>query len=185
MKKQYCHEYRKLGDLKSSYGLGNTPEEARNHALYGQDNGGIARDHDLGFGYWKEVGNYMEKIQMAKVVQPNGEKALVRYIEDWGMRGGKNWLYCNEYGPVMLVNVSPNTAFDSVFEIVLDNSPAIQDNEVYQAYGFDSQTEFDNADTSEIDLAEGYHYMPNAGGTSGIVWVGYYWNLQEYTGKKK
>ena len=185
MKKQYCHEYRKLGDLNSSYGLGSTPEKARNNALYGQDNGDTARDHNLGLAYWKEVGDYMEKFQVAKVLLRNGEKAEVQYLEDWGIRGGKNWLYCNEYGPVMLVNVSPNIGYDSVFDIVLDNSPAIENNDVYQAYGFNSQEEFDNADTSELELAEGYHYMPNAGNTSGIVWVGYYWTLAEYTGEKK
>ena len=185
MKKQYCHEYRKLGDLDSSYGLGNTPQEARENALYGQDNGDTSRDHNLGLGYWEGIEGYMEKIQIAKVIASNGEKTLVKYVEDWGMRDGKNWLYYNEYGPVMLINTADNTSFDEVFELVLDNSPAIENEDVYMAYGFNSQEEFDNADTSEIDLSKGYHYMSNAGGTSGIVWTGYYWNLQEYTGEKK
>ena len=57
--------------------------------------------------------------------------------------------------------------------------------DVYVAYGFDSQEEFDNADVNDLELAEGYYYMPNGGGTSGIVWLGHYWTLEEYTGKKK
>ena len=52
---QYCHEYRKLGDLHASYGFGSSPEAARQDAVYGQDNGSedTGRDHPLGFGDWE------------------------------------------------------------------------------------------------------------------------------------
>jgi hypothetical protein len=50
---QYCHEYRVLGDLQTSYGFGDNPELAREDAVYGADIGNHARDHLLGFGDYK------------------------------------------------------------------------------------------------------------------------------------
>ena len=51
---QYCHEYRLRRDIHTSYGFGDTPEEARADAVYGSDDGNNhARDHSLGFGDWR------------------------------------------------------------------------------------------------------------------------------------
>jgi hypothetical protein len=52
VRQSYAHEYRQLGDLHTSYGFGETPEDAREDALYGTG-GNAARDHGQGFGDWK------------------------------------------------------------------------------------------------------------------------------------
>jgi hypothetical protein len=54
IKDKFCHEYRILGDIHSSYGFGDSEAEARAKSVYGSDQkGSTARDHPLGFGCWR------------------------------------------------------------------------------------------------------------------------------------
>jgi hypothetical protein len=54
IKDRYCHEYRRKGDPRSSFGFGETEEEARAEAVYGpQQHGDASIDRSLGFGNWR------------------------------------------------------------------------------------------------------------------------------------
>ena len=89
------------------------------------------------------------------------------------------WVCGHEFGPTHLIKAP---SFDAAFEELLDNSPAIDDTDIPEAFGFDSLEDFQHADQNTINLVEGYYFMPNFGGTNGIVNLGHYWWMQEYTG---
>lgn len=95
---------------------------------------------------------------------------------------GSLWVVGNEFGPTMVVRAR---SFDGAWNVMLDETPAIDPEDVPEAYGFDSQAALDAAvNASEdgfVDLIEGYEYQPNGSGGTGIVDVGHYVWIREYT----
>ena len=87
----------------------------------------------------------------------------IPYYDD-GM--GVIYVASNTSGPDRFIRaMSESDAYD----IWRDESPTIPVDELYMAYGFDSQAEFDACENrDEIDLIEGYEYQSNSSGT-GIV----------------
>ena len=85
---------------------------------------------------------------------------------------GPLWIYCTSTGVTGIVR---DMSFEKAYDCVLDEILLpIPEEELYEAYGFDSQEDFkkaaDKASENEeyLDLVEGYRYQPNSSGT-GIV----------------
>lgn len=124
----------------------------------------------------------------------SGTPGLGRYSD-------KYFMVYNEFGLTHLIcaaNVS------DAWEEWLDNQPAIADEDLWMAYGFPSKKSYDlyckleneedqetflssleGFDNLDLELAEGYEYMPNFGGTNGIVDVGHYIQIAEYPFRPK
>jgi hypothetical protein len=100
---------------------------------------------------------------------------------------GPLWLYGQEFGCSMVIRAR---SFEQAWGIMLDESFTIEDSEVWEAYGYNSEEEYaavcDRIMAEEADgvypewpgLAEGYEYQSNFTGT-GIVDVGHYSWLRE------
>lgn len=92
----------------------------------------------------------------------------IKYYDDGD---GGLWVYRDTSGVVGIVRAK---TWEDAYECVLDEilNPIPQD-EVYQAYGYDSAAEFEAVaaagDPWDRPLAEGYHHQPNAGDGTGIV----------------
>ena len=104
------------------------------------------------------------------------------YDDCWGTL----WICGHEFGPNFIIRAH---SFDTAYEIWLDETPTIDESELWEAHGFDSVEEFKLAvAASDFDwdrwnyggLAEGYQYQSNFTGT-GIVNEGFYAWLQELT----
>lgn len=99
---------------------------------------------------------------------------------------GHLWFYQSYEGPFTSGAFVFASSFESALETVYDEAHPIEPNEVYEAYGFDSDAEFRRAiaDAEEFgewpELSEGYTHQSNATGT-GIVWHGYDEALFEVT----
>ena len=94
---------------------------------------------------------------------------------------GPLWVYSHEFGPTFIVRAQ---SFESALECVYDEMPSVPDEEIHEAYGFDTREEFDAAvetDPDSLELTDGYSYQANSGGGSGIVNHGYYEGMQELT----
>ena len=95
---------------------------------------------------------------------------------------GPLWLYQNE-GGMWVVRAQ---TFEDTLECVYDEMPTVPQEELYEAYGFDTDEEFQAAVTKAEEsgdfpeLAEGYSHQANASGT-GIVFPGYSEHLSELT----
>lgn len=90
-------------------------------------------------------------------------------VEDGGM--GPLWAWSdNPYGGIAAIVRAQS--YETALEIVYDLLPTIPEDEVHEAYGFDTREAFEAfALTGEQpDLIDGYHYQANASGT-GIVGV--------------
>lgn len=74
------------------------------------------------------------------------------------------------------------SCFEDAYEALLDELPPIDEDEVCEAYGFNSQEELNAAiNNGEYpELIEGYAHQPNASDI-GIVDVGHYLSLREWT----
>jgi len=106
-------------------------------------------------------------------------------INRYHWRDGAIWCWSdNPYGGVMYITVARN--IEEAIEAIYDELPPIDKSELYEAYGFDSQEEYEIANKAYAanvrdgegkafdwpELAEGYAYQPNATGT-GIVSIDY------------
>lgn len=102
---------------------------------------------------------------------------------------GPVWLFGDETGVCMVIRA---LSFDKAWEIMLDESPAIEVDELPEAYGFygdDAQAQLEEAEKllreGEIliddfpDLVEGYAHQPNTTGT-GIVSVSHNAWMRQY-----
>lgn len=119
-------------------------------------------------------------------IPETGEKQKVIWLCP-GMAGDDRYfLIGNEFGATHLICAG---SFDAAWEEWLDNQPAISDGDLYIAFGFDSAKDLDayiekrttNCEDWDLDLVEGYEYMPNFGGTNGIVDVSEYIWQREVT----
>lgn len=90
------------------------------------------------------------------------------------------WVYsCESYGEATMV-ISARS-WDSAYEACIDEMRTIDDKEVFEAYGFDSQSDMDACENwDDINLIEGYRYQSNFTGT-GIVGVGHMESLDPLT----
>ena len=121
-----------------------------------------------------------------------GEIVKVNYLE-CGFPGKLEDLYMvgNEYGPTDLIcALSLGDAWDEW----LDNEPAIDDHDLFMAYGFDNPDQYNLACklddpavylkslglSEDFTIVEGYEYMPNFGSTNGIVDVSEYQWIRPY-----
>lgn len=93
------------------------------------------------------------------------------------------WIYSwDAYGsPTCIVSA---TSWDSAYEALIDELPTIPDSELYEAYGFETQADFDACRNDDLhdwpELIEGYQYQSNFTGT-GIVNIGHYESLSPLT----
>jgi hypothetical protein len=72
-------------------------------------------------------------------------------------------------------------SWDSAYETCIDEMRTIDDKEVFEAYGFDSQADMDACENwDDIELIEGYRQQSNCVGT-GIVGVGHMESLSPLT----
>lgn len=124
----------------------------------------------------------------------NGQIVKVNYLES-GIPGKTKDLYMvgNEYGATDLICAFSES---DAWEEWLDNEPAIDDHDLYMAYGFNNPDEYalackmDESDraiylksldlSEDFTIVEGYEYMPNSGGTNGIVDVSEYQWIRPY-----
>ena len=93
------------------------------------------------------------------------------------------WVYGQEFGPTMILS---GRSFESAYEIMLDNSEAVSEADLHEAYGFDTDAHMrDTLRKCEQgwleypDLVEGYSHMPNSGDSTGVVNVGDYEWMRE------
>jgi hypothetical protein len=91
---------------------------------------------------------------------------------------GQLWTYGQELGIIAVVRAD---SFESALEAVYDELPTVPADELFEAYGFDTDAAYQqavaDAGDNGIDLAEGYTYQANASGT-GIVNHGYHEALE-------
>ena len=86
---------------------------------------------------------------------------------------GDLFVYGHEFGPTMLIRAQ---SWESAYSIAIDESVSIDNSELFEAYGFDNKSDYDNqvdTDCSELELIKGYTYQDNSTGT-GIVCNGHY-----------
>lgn len=97
---------------------------------------------------------------------------------------GPLWVYSHEFGPTFIVRAQ---SFESALECVYDEMPSVPSADLHEAYGFDTDEEFQAAiaeaeETGEcLDLTDGYSYQANSGGGTGVVDHGIYEGLEELT----
>lgn len=98
------------------------------------------------------------------------ETEEVELINDYGEGlDGTLFLIGHEYGWSHLVNAQTREDAEDAW---LDQAKPLEENELYTAYGYRTQKEFeDRPEDDEGNLAEGYRYQPNFTGT-GVVYVG-------------
>lgn len=118
---------------------------------------------------------------MAKqAIQWEGRTVEVNvYVES---SGTTPWLLCNEHGLDALIIAQ---SFDSALEEYLDESKAIAVEDMPEAYGLETQAQLEQADPDSLNLEQGYHYQPNAGGGTGIASLGHYWTLSQYNPRQR
>ena len=119
--------------------------------------------------------------RLASATQGKYARYPLKTYDDGYSFGYPLWLYGQEYGPTMLIAAG---SFEDAYEIAMDESKTVSEDDLYEAYGFDTQAEYDKwtAERDEDDyrdLAEGFQYQSNSTGT-GIVNVGYYEWLREF-----
>jgi len=96
---------------------------------------------------------------------------------------GSLWLYQNYEAPTWIVRAQ---SFEEALETVYDEMRPVPEDEVHEAYGFDTRAEFDAAvrkldgSGDYLELTDGFYYQSNASGT-GIVFPGYHEALEELT----
>jgi len=116
---------------------------------------------------------------MKIVINYREQLTQVELLGSGDLTGEKLFVIGNEFGATHLV-----TAYDacSAWEEWLDEQPTIPDDEVREAYGFDTQEAMGKAreDDNPIELIEGYEYQANCTGT-GIVNVDHYTWISEAT----
>lgn len=102
------------------------------------------------------------------------------YDDTWGPL----WVAGEEYGPLMIIRAK---TFEQAYEIYVDESAPIDEAELHEAYGFDTDDEYRRAIEDAQDgvaewpeLAEGYYHQSNSTGT-GIVHVGDYLWINPYS----
>jgi hypothetical protein len=106
----------------------------------------------------------------------------VELIDDWGGFDETILVIGNEFG---FTHVITGRTESDAYEAYLDECETIPESELWEAYGFESSKEFDDAFESEKgdrDLADGYQYQSNSSGT-GIVSVGIYETWAVFRGK--
>ena len=81
------------------------------------------------------------------------------------------WVIGNEYGPSHLITAN---SLDGAYGEYLDSLTPIPEDEVPEAYGVITLEGLTSEEQDELSLVDGYEYMPNAGGSTGIVNVGLY-----------
>lgn len=93
--------------------------------------------------------------------------------------------------PRALLKIYSQTSFDTIWEKCLDMAKTVPEKDLYQAFGFDTDEDYQEAfskldveNYEYLDLAEGYHFQPNFSGT-GIVELGAMWRLERYDHKKQ
>jgi len=93
------------------------------------------------------------------------------------------WIYSfDAYGsPTCIVSA---VSWNSAYEALIDELPTIPESEVYEAYGFETQADFEARFDDDLyewsELAEGYRYQSNCTGT-GIVSIGHHESLSPLT----
>ncbi len=137
-----------------------------------------------------------DQVKIHICIPETGEKQKVIWLCP-GMAGDDRYfLIGNEFGATHLICAR---SYDVAWEEWLDSQPAIADEHLYLAWGFESEEEYEFvsglsghkqgyylrklevSEDGEWHLAEGYEYMPNSGGTNGIVSVGHYTWQREIT----
>jgi hypothetical protein len=105
----------------------------------------------------------------------------LRYYDDCM---GPLWVCGEEFGPSWIIRAQ---SYESAYEIWTDERPTIPQDEVHEAYGFDSDADMLECDRQcregwreYPDLIEGYTYQSNFSGT-GIVATGHCEWLHELT----
>jgi hypothetical protein len=106
-------------------------------------------------------------------VYPYRDPVPIKHYDD-GI--GPLWLYGIEFGATMVIRAK---SFESAYEIMLDESETIPEDEVHETYGFDTREEMLAHEGEWPELIEGYHYQANFSGT-GIVSVSHYEWLRAY-----
>lgn len=110
----------------------------------------------------------------------NGKSEEVEFINDYGDGlSGKLFLIGHEFGPTHLVNAENMSDAEDAY---LDDAETIPDEDMWEAYGFNSYAEYSlwnetpkEDGEADRDLTDGYRWQPNFTGT-GVVQVGiYYW----------
>ena len=104
----------------------------------------------------------------------------VKVYDDGYKFGYPLWIYGDEFGPTFIVAAQ---TFEDAYEIVMDESFTIEENEMYEAFGFDNEEDYQAAlvhmgKGEYPDLQEGYTFQSNCTGT-GIVHHGYHEWLRE------
>ena len=89
------------------------------------------------------------------------------------------WLYRSDYCSTPLVLLSDDIS--DAYELAMNLSETIPESELFEAYGFDCEAEFQAAveRQDDLDLSEGFQYQSNSTGT-GIVSICYTESLIEY-----
>ena len=138
---------------------------------------------------------------MAKtMIRFNGNVSKVNYLcSSFCCAGDKEKLYVigNEFGSTDLIVANNET---EAWEEWLDNQPALDDDDLFIAYGFDNPDQYklacgldDDARSvylkslglsEDFTIIEGYEYMPNSGNTTGIVDVSEYIWIRKYVNQK-
>lgn len=125
-----------------------------------------------------------------KTLIEDGESLVEAYreygrpIRTYDDNFGPLWVYSHEYGPTFIVRAQ---SFESALECVYDEMPSVPSEELFEAYGFDTDEEFQAAmaaaeETGEYpDLTDGYSYQANSGDGTGVVEHGYHEGLEELT----
>ena len=132
---------------------------------------------------------------MKTQIRFNGNTTKVNYLCSSYAVPGKDsnlFVFGNEYGATYLIAA---TSMDEAWDEWLDDQPCIEDADLYMAYGFENPDSYalacgmNDSDRaiylkslglSPSTIVEGYQYMPNSGGTNGIVDVSDYEWIREY-----
>jgi hypothetical protein len=130
---------------------------------------------------------------MKTAIRYYGKIVKVNFIDE-GI-AGKTSLYLvgNEFGPTDLICAFSES---NAWEAWLDDQPAIDNHDLFMAYGFENPDAYnlacnmDDCDrkvylkslglSEDFTLIEGYEYMPNFGNTNGVVDVGEYTWIREF-----
>jgi len=115
---------------------------------------------------------------MMKVTNRFGRSIKTNTDEAFYSDEDKLFFAYNEFGPFMAILAPEWTV---AYGVLIDSMDPVPQDELYEAYGFDSQEEFTTAIINEpglMGLSEGYAHQDNSTGT-GIVNVGYYLTLQQ------
>ena len=91
------------------------------------------------------------------------------------------WVFSELHGPRYIVMAD---TLEGAFEAVCDHAPPVTEDDIHEAFNLTRQ-EYEALTANSTpeawpDLADGYHYQPNATGT-GIVQFDYEFRLDKYT----